>query len=191
MSVSVAAAAEVFRQALRDSIRRHALWYLVQGVILLLAGVLAVLYPVVSSVAVVTLLGWLLIVSGLAQAISLLGTRQAPHFWLQVISVALAVLIGLLFVTDTGQSLVALTLLLIVFFMIEGISKIVMALTIRPLPQWGWLFLSGLVGIVLSVLLWASMPVTALWLIGLMLGVQLISVGAALTWLAWQLRKAA
>lgn len=191
MSVSVAAAAEVFRQALRDSIRRHALWYLVQGVILLLAGILAVLYPVVSSVAVVTLLGWLLIVSGLAQAISLLGTRQAPHFWLQVISVALAVLIGLLFVTDTGQSLVALTLLLIVFFMIEGISKIVMALTIRPLPQWGWLFLSGLVGIVLSVLLWASMPVTALWLIGLMLGVQLISVGAALTWLAWQLRKAA
>lgn len=191
MSVSVAAAAEVFRQALRDSIRRHALWYLVQGVILLLAGILAVLYPVVSSVAVVTLLGWLLIVSGLAQAISLLGTRQAPHFWLQVISVALAVLIGLLFVTDTGQSLVALTLLLIVFFMIEGISKIVMALTIRPLPQWGWLFLSGLVGIVLSVLLWASMPVTALWLIGLMLGVQLISVGGALTWLAWQLRKAA
>lgn len=191
MSVSVAAAAEVFRQALRNSIRRHALWYLVQGVILLLAGILAVLYPVVSSVAVVTLLGWLLIVSGLAQAISLLGTRQAPHFWLQVISVALAVLIGLLFVTDTGQSLVALTLLLIVFFMIEGISKIVMALTIRPLPQWGWLFLSGLVGIVLSVLLWASMPVTALWLIGLMLGVQLISVGGALTWLAWQLRKAA
>lgn len=191
MSVSVAAAAEVFRQALRESIRRHALWYLVQGVILVLAGVFAMLYPVISSVAVVTLLGWLLIISGLAQAISLLGTRQAPHFWLQVISVALAVLIGLLFVTDTGQSLLALTLLLIVFFMIEGISKIVMALTIRPLPQWGWLFLSGLVGIVLSGVLWASMPVTALWLIGLMLGVQLISVGGALAWLALQLRKAA
>lgn len=191
MSVSVAAAAEVFRQALRDSIRRHALWYLVQGVILVLAGVFAMLYPVISSVAVVTLLGWLLIISGLAQAISLLGTRQAPHFWLQVISVALAVLIGLLFVTDTGQSLLALTLLLIVFFMIEGISKIVMALTIRPLPQWGWLFLSGLVGIVLSAALWVSMPVTALWLIGLMLGVQLLSVGGALAWLALQLRKAA
>lgn len=191
MAISVTDAAEIFRQALRDSLRRHSFWYLVQGIILIAAGVLAILYPVISSVAVVTLLGWLLIISGLAQAISLIGAGQAPHFWLQVISVALAVLIGFLLLRDPGEGLLALTLLLIVFFMIEGISKVVLSLTIRPFPNWGWVCLSGLVGIVLSVILWASMPVTALWLIGLMLGVQLISVGAALGWLAWQVRKAA
>lgn len=189
MALSVSDAAEVFRQALRDSLRRHSLWYMVQGIILMIAGVLAIIYPVVSSFAVITLLGWLLIISGLAQAISLIGAGQAPHFWLQLISVALAVLIGCLFLRDPGQSLVALTLLLIVFFMIEGIAKVVLSLTIRPLPNWGWVLLSGLVGIVLSLLLWASMPVTAIWLIGLMLGVQLISVGAALGWLSWQVRK--
>ena len=191
MALSVADAAEVFRQALRDSLKRHSIWYLVQGVILVIAGVLAIIYPVISSVAVVTLLGWLLIISGLAQGISLIGAGQAPHFWLQLISVALAVLIGFLFLRDPGQTLLALTLLLIVFFMIEGISKVVLSLTIRPFPNWGWVCLSGLVGIVLSLILWASMPVTALWLIGLMLGMQLISVGAALSWLAWQVRKAA
>lgn len=191
MALSVTDAAQIFREALRDSMRRHSVWHLVQGVILILAGVLAIIYPVISSVAVITLLGWLLIISGIAQAISLIGAGQAPHFWLQAISVALAVLIGLLFLRDTGQSLVALTLLLIVFFMIEGISKLVLSLTIRPFPNWGWVFASGVVGIVLSLILWASMPVTALWLIGLMLGVQLISVGAALAWLAWQIRKGA
>lgn len=189
MSLSVADAAEVFRQALRDAVRRHALWYLVQGVILLIAGVLAVLYPAISSVAVINLLGWLLIISGLAQAIGLIGAGQVPHFWLQLISVALAVLIGLLFLRDPAQSLLTLTLLLIVFFMIEGISKVVFALTIRPLPNWGLVFASGLAGIVLSVLLWSMLPVTAIWLIGLLLGVQLISVGGAISYLAWQIRR--
>ncbi|SDL91114.1 HdeD family acid-resistance protein [Paracoccus chinensis] len=191
MSLSVTAAAEVFRQALRDSVRRHSFWYLVQGVILIAAGVLSIIYPVISTVAVVTLLGWLLIISGVAQGISLIGAGQAPHFWLQLISVALAILIGLLFLRDPGQSILVLTLLLIVFFMIEGISKVVLSLTIRPFPNWGWIFASGLVGIMLSLILWASMPVTAWWLIGLMLGIELISVGGALAWLAWQVRQGA
>lgn len=191
MAISVTDAAEIFRQALRDSLRRHSFWHLVQGVILIVAGALSIIYPVISSVAVVTLLGWLLIISGLAQAISLIGAKQAPHFWLQLISVVLAVLIGFLFLRDTAQSIVVLTLLLIVFFMIEGMSKLVFALTIRPFPNWGWLLASGLMGIALSIMLLASMPVTAIWLIGLMLGIQLISVGAAMSWLAWQIRKTA
>ena len=86
MSLSVADAAEVFRQALRDAVRRHALWYLVQGVILLIAGVLAVLYPAISSVAVINLLGWLLIVpfwvvsafNGFDGAMSGMGLAQGP-----------------------------------------------------------------------------------------------------------------
>ena len=73
--------------------------------------------------------------------------------------------------------------------MIEGISKVVFALTIRPFPNWGWVLASGLVGIVLALILWASLPVTALWLVGLLLGLQLISVGAAIAYLAWQVRQ--
>jgi uncharacterized membrane protein HdeD (DUF308 family) len=71
----------------------------------------------------------------------------------------------------------------------EGIAKVVFALTIRPFPNWGWVLASGLVGIALSLLLWANMPVTAVWLVGLLLGIQLISVGAALAYLAWQVRQ--
>ncbi len=189
MAMSLDTAAEVFRQAMRETVKRYSMWYLIQGIVLVAAGILAIIYPVFSSVAVVILLGWLLIISGIAQGISLLGARHVPHFWLQLVSVILALLIGFLFLRDPAQGLLTVTLLLIVFFMIEGISKVVFSLTIRPFPNWGWLLASGLVGILLSLILWASLPVTALWLVGLLLGIQLISVGAALTQLAWQVRK--
>jgi uncharacterized membrane protein HdeD (DUF308 family) len=189
MAMSLDSAAEVFREAMRETVKRYSLWYLIQGALLVVAGVLAIIYPIISSVAVIIMLGWLLIISGVAQGISLVGARHVPHFWLQLISVILAFLIGSLFLRDPAQGLLTVTLLLIVFFMIEGISKIVFALTIRPFPHWGWVLASGLVGIVLSLVLWASLPVTALWLVGLLLGIQLISVGGALARLAWQVRR--
>jgi uncharacterized membrane protein HdeD (DUF308 family) len=189
MSISLHEAAETFRDAMRQTVKRYSLWYLVQGVLLVVAGVLAVIYPVVSSVAVVVLLGWLLVISGVLQGISLIGAGHVPHFWLQLISVILALLVGFLFLRDPAQGLLTVTLLLIVFFMIEGISKVVFALTIKPFPNWGWVLASGIVGMLLSAILWASLPVTALWLIGLLLGLQLISVGAAIAYLAWQVRQ--
>ena len=82
-----------------------------------------------------------------------------------------------------------IALLLIVFFMIEGISKVVFALTIRSFPNCGWVLASGLVGNLLALILWANLPVTALWLVGVLLGINLISVGAAIAYLAWQVRQ--
>jgi uncharacterized membrane protein HdeD (DUF308 family) len=187
--MSLEAAAQAYREAIRQTVKRYSLWYLIEGVLLVVAGILAIVYPVVSSAAAVVLLGWLLIVSGVLQAISLIGAGRVPHFWLQLISVILAVLVGLLFLRDPAQGMLTITLLLIVFFMIEGISKVVFSLTIRPFPNWGGVLASGLIGILLSVILWANLPVTAVWLIGLLLGIELISVGAAMSYLAWHVRQ--
>jgi uncharacterized membrane protein HdeD (DUF308 family) len=188
MSMPLEAAAEAFREAMRQTVKRNSLWYFVEGTLLVAAGVLAIIYPVISSESVVFLLGWLLILSGILQGLTLVGARHVPHFWLQLISVILAVLIGLLFLRDPKQGLPTIALLLIVFFMIEGISKVIFALTIRPMRNWGWVLSSGLLGIILSLILWAALPVTAVWFIGLLLGIELISVGAAIALLAWKVR---
>ena len=158
MTMPLEVAAQVMRDAMRETVKRHSLWYLVQGGLMILAGIVALIYPALSSVAVVLFLGWLLI-------------------------------IGLLFLRNPGESLLTLTLLLIVLFLVEGISKVIFALTIRPLPNWGWVLGSGIIGILLAFFLWASLPVTAIWLIGVLLGIELISEGAALGYLAWQVRK--
>jgi uncharacterized membrane protein HdeD (DUF308 family) len=188
MAISLDAAAEVFREAMRDAVKRYSLWYLVEGLLLIAAGVLAIVYPIFSSTAVIVLLGWLLVISGLVQALSLISARHVPHFWLQLISICLAMLIGFLFLRDPEQGLATITLLLIVFFMMEGISKVVFALTIRPFPNWGWVLASGMVGIVLSGVLWTYLPVTSVWFLGFLLGMNLISVGSAIAYLAWQVR---
>ena len=157
---------------------------------MVLTGVVALLFPVFSSVAVVLMLGWLLIISGIFQAISLIGATKVPHFWLQLVSVALSVVIGVLFLRNPGQGLLTLTMLLIVFFMVEGMAKVIFALTIRPFPNWGWVLASGVVGVFLAIYLWSSLPITAAWLLGILVGIQLISEGAALGYMAWQVRRA-
>ncbi len=187
--MSLDQAAEVMRSAMRDVIKRHSLWYLLQGGLMVLTGIVAFLFPVFSSVAVVLMLGWLLIISGIFQAISLIGATNVPHFWLQLISVVLSVVIGILFLRNPGQGLLTLTLLLIVFFMVGGMAKVIFALTIRPFPNWGWVLASGAIGVLLSIYLWSSLPVTAAWLLGLLVGIQLISEGSAQAYMAWHVRK--
>jgi uncharacterized membrane protein HdeD (DUF308 family) len=189
MTMSLESAAQAMREAMRETVKRHSLWYLIQGALMVLAGLLALVYPVVSSFAVVLFLGWLLIISGVVQGISLIDARNVPHFWLQLVSVVLSVIVGLLFLRHPGEGLLTLTLLLIVFFMVEGISKVIFSLTIRPFPNWGWVLASGIVTVLLAFYLWASLPVTAVWLLGILLGIQLISEGAALGYLAWHVRQ--
>lgn len=186
---SLESAAQAMREAMRETVRRHSLWYLVQSALMIVGGVIALFYPILSSFAVVLFLGWVLIISGIVQGISLIGAQNVPHFWLQLISLVLSVIIGVLLLRHPGAGLLTITLLLIVFFMVEGISKLIFALTIRPFPNWGWVLASGIVGILLSFYLWASLPITAIWLLGVLLGIQLICEGAALGYMAWQARQ--
>jgi uncharacterized membrane protein HdeD (DUF308 family) len=188
--ISVDQAARIMRDAMRDAIKRHSLWYMVQGILMMIAGLVALVFPLFSSVAVVVMLGWLLIISGILQGISLIGASNVPHFWLQLISVGLSFVIGLLFLNNPGGGLAALTFLLIVFFIVGGMARIVFALTIRPLTDWGWVLASGVIGVLLGIYLFASLPLTATWLLGLLFGIQLLTEGAALSYMTWKIRSA-
>jgi uncharacterized membrane protein HdeD (DUF308 family) len=188
MTMSLDTAAQVMREAMRETVNQHSLLYLVQGGLMVLAGILALVYPVASSFAVVVLLGWVLIITGFVQGISLWDARNVPQFWLQLVSMLLSVMVGVLLIRHRGEGLLVLTLLLLVYFMIEGISKVIFSLTIRPFPNWGWVLASGIVGILVALYLWSNLPVTAIWLLGVLLGIQLICEGAALGYLAWKVR---
>jgi uncharacterized membrane protein HdeD (DUF308 family) len=188
MTMSLEAAAQAMREAMRETVKRHSLWSLVQGGLMIRAGILALVYPAIASFATVFLLGCVLIVSGVVQGISLIDARDVPHFWLQLVSAVLSVIVGVLLIRYRGAGLLVITLLLLVYFMVEGISKVIFSLTIRPFPNWGWVLASGILTILIAFYLWASLPVTAIWLLGLLLGIQLICEGAALGYLAWQVR---
>jgi len=189
MAIPLEAAAAAMREAMRETVKRYSLWYLLQGILTVVAGFLALVYPLIASVAIIVLLGWILIISGVVQGIGLIGARHVPHFWLQLISVALSIVVGLLLLRQPEAGLVVFSALLIVYFMVEGMAKVIFALTIKPFPNWGWVLASGLVGILLAVYLFANLSSISEWVLGFLLGIQLLCEGAALTYLAWRVRE--
>ncbi len=131
-----------------------------------------------------------LIISGVLQGIGLIGARQVPYFWLELISAVLAIVIGWLLLRHTDAGLLFFfSVLLIVYFMIEDIVKVIFSLTIRRFPNWGWVLASGLIGIALSIYLWANLSTVSEWMLGFLFGILPVVEGAALTSLAWRVRR--
>lgn len=188
-NISLDAAAEAMGEAMRQSVRRNAMLFVLQGILLVAAGILALIFPLFSTLAVALFLGWILIFAGIAEGLTLIGGSKAPHFWLQLISAALSVLVGLLIVRNPALGIGALVLLMIVYFLIGGLAKIVFSLSIRPLENWFWVLLSGIVGVLIGVWLVAN-PAMSLLFLGIFIGVNLIAEGAAIASMAWHARKA-
>ncbi|MFP3942844.1 MAG: HdeD family acid-resistance protein [Alphaproteobacteria bacterium] len=178
-------AADNMRTAMRTSIRRRRFLYFVQAAALILAGLIALFYPLFTAAALVSLVGWLLVVSGIFQGITLIGAQNTPNFWLQAISAVLSIIIGFLIIGNAGAALAVASVLLVVFFAVEGLSKIIFSLSVRPLPNWGLVLLSGVLSLVLAFVLWAYIPVGAAWLLSVFLGITLLAEGVALGAMAW------
>lgn len=174
----------------QDTIRRHSWLFLLQAVLMVVAGLVAMIYPLLTSLAVSFFLGWMLVVAGAVQGITLVATSRVPHFWLQLISAVLSVVTGILFIRNPGVGVATLALLLVIFFMVEGFAKVLFALTVRPLRNWGWVLVSGLIGIGLAVFLILN-PLLSLVALGIFIGLQLLSEGLAIGWMVWSFRKAA
>jgi uncharacterized membrane protein HdeD (DUF308 family) len=191
MAITVNEASAVLREAVRDTIRKRSLLFLIQSGVMVLAGVLALIFPAFASTGVLVLLGWLLIISGIVQIISLLGATQVPYFWLQLVTVTLEILVGYLLISRPEAGLVAVTFLMLVLFLVSGIARVVFALMIRPMQDWLWVLASGLVAIVCALVLFSNLPEAATWLLGVLLGIELVAVGAAQALLAWRVRQAA
>jgi uncharacterized membrane protein HdeD (DUF308 family) len=172
----------------REAVRRHSFLFVLQGVLMVVAGIVALVYPLLTTLAVTLFLGWMMIFSGIVQAITLVAAGRVPHFWLQLVSAVLWVITGFLFVRNPAVAVSTLAILMVVFFMVEGIAKVVLAMTVRPLSNWGWILLSGLIGIAISFYLIAN-PGLSILVLGLFIGIQLISEGVAIAWMAWSVGK--
>jgi uncharacterized membrane protein HdeD (DUF308 family) len=104
--------------------------------------------------------------------------------------VALEVLVGYLLIANPAAGLMAVTFLMLVLFLISGITRVVFALMIRPMQDWLWVLASGLVAIFCALVLFANLPEAKTWLLGFLLGVELIAIGAAQGLMAWRVRQA-
>jgi uncharacterized membrane protein HdeD (DUF308 family) len=161
----------------------HAHWKLVlaQGILLMVFGLLAVAMPNIATLAVEIFVGWLFFVAGIFRAVSVWHARQMPGFGWSMLSALLAVLLGLILIARPLAGVLTLTMVLIAFFILEGITAIVIAVQHRDhLTSWGWVLFSGIIDLLLAYLIWAGWPSSADWAIGLLVGINMVLLGLSL-----------
>jgi uncharacterized membrane protein HdeD (DUF308 family) len=170
------------RTVVARTIREHSTFFLVEGIILLVLGALAILLPPFATLAITIIFGWIFLISGLMGWITTLGARGVPGFWWSLLSSVLATAAGLILLLQPSRGAVSLTALLVILFIIEGFATIAYAFEHRRelAGRWEWKLVSGIVDLVLAVIILAGLPGTAIWALGILVGVNLIFGGAAL-----------
>ena len=117
-----------FQSAISQAVREHWKLFLVEGIILVILGILAIIIPPLATIGITIFIGWLFLISGIAGLITTYGARQAPGFWWSLLSAILGIAAGIVLLAWPVSGAVSLTLLLIVFFVIEGVLSIMYAL---------------------------------------------------------------
>jgi uncharacterized membrane protein HdeD (DUF308 family) len=173
-------------QAFTSSIREHWKIFLAEGVVLLLLGLLAVALPMLATIGFTIVLGWLFLFSGLIGLITTFMMRGAPGFWWALISAMIGIGAGVVLLVSPASGAVSLTLVLIAFFVVEGVATIMYAVEHRAQlsDRWGWMLFSGIVDLFLAFMIFAGLPSSAAWALGLLVGINMIFGGAAMIGMA-------
>jgi uncharacterized membrane protein HdeD (DUF308 family) len=148
-------------------------WLAALGILLILSGLVALVYPTMSSIAAVIVLGVSLLVSGVATVVASFWAGKWSAMLLQLLVGVLYVVVGFILMDAPIASTVSLTLFVAALFIVVGIMRSAAALVLR-FPQWGWALLSGLLTTLVGVVIYKNLPETALWAIGTLIGIELI-----------------
>ena len=181
------------RRAVVSTIHQHWVLFLVEGILLLVLGAAAIIVPVIATQAFTLFIGWLFLISGVVGLITTFWMRNAPGFWWSLLSGVVGIAAGIVLILWPISGTVSLTLLLIAFFLVEGIVTLMYAFEHRAQlsGRWGWMLASGIVDLILAGIIFAGLPETATWALGLLVGINLLFGGVAMIGMALAARTAA
>jgi len=182
---------EQVQQAVATSLHEHWVLFLIEGIILVVLGLIAIIVPPIATLAVELLFGWLFLLSGIVGLITTFWMRDAPGFWWSLLSGVLGIAAGIVLLVWPLSGVLSLTLVLIVFFTIEGIASIMYALEHkRELSgRWGFMLASGIIDLIIAAIILFGLPGSAAWALGLLVGINLAFGGAALIAMALHARE--
>ena len=166
---------------IRAAIRKHWVLFLIQGVIMVILGILAVGEPMVATLAVTLFAGWLFLISGIVGLAGIFTARHVPGFWWALITAILAILVGIYLIWRPLSGVLSLTLAVGAFFGAQGIVQIITAIGHhKVLSSWVWMLITGIANVILALIIWAGFPGTADWVLGLLFGINLLLWGFSL-----------
>lgn len=148
------------------------------GISLIILGLLAIMTPFIAGSMIVIFLGLIIFLGGVS---SIVNTKYSNEKVALTILGLIKIVCGILIILHPIVGLAFFTLLLAFYFIIEGIWKIIMAFQFRVNKVWFWLFLTGIISLILGVLIWMQWPSSSLWIVGFLVGINFVFTGFALT----------
>ena len=169
-------------------LKHHWWWFLLLGILLVLGGTVALLFPVITNVAAMLVLGVTLMVSGIATIVAAFWAGKWSGLLLQLLVGILYVVVGMQ-ITDTPvKAGLVMAIFIAGFFIVAGGFRIVAALVTR-FPYWGWALLNGIITFLCGVVIYRHFPQCALWVVGLLVGLEMLFNGWTWITLAFAIRR--
>jgi uncharacterized membrane protein HdeD (DUF308 family) len=160
-----------------DHVSHHRGWFTFLALLLVVAGVAAIAFPVLSSLAVEIWTAIAFVIAGVAQTVHAFAVRNWRGFLLGLLVGLLYLAAGVVLWNNPLAGVVTLTVFLAAVLVVDGVFRSALAFRIRPRAGWLWLLFGGIVGIVLGLIIWGRLPSSALWVLGLLLGINLLFSG--------------
>ena len=174
-----------------DDVKRGSTWSIVLGILMILAGMLAIADSAFAGVLIVYVVAWMAIFNGVAQIVYGFRAHSGGRVILEVILGLLYIVAGIYILMHPLGGLLALTLVIACFLLIYGVFALVLAFQMRPLRGWGWVLFDAIVTILLGVLIWVHWPMNSEWVVGTLVGISFIASGVSRLMVSLSVRKLA
>lgn len=172
-----------------EEIKRNWGWFLALGIVLVVCGTIALGCAFTTTKLLVATLGWLMIFAGATLTLHAAWKERGwGGFFINALMGTLYLVVGFMVVSNPMATAVTLTLVIGMFLMFEGLFRILTAISIRH-PNRGWMFLNGVVSLVLGLMIWRQWPLSGPWVIGLFVGIQMILNGWSLVMLSLAIKN--
>jgi uncharacterized membrane protein HdeD (DUF308 family) len=166
---------------IREGLRRSWKALMAVGVIAIFIGCVAIIVPEVASVGTAIFIGWILVIAGAFLVAGAFMAHSIGSVILRLIWALLTVIVGLWLIVEPHSGTLTLTLVLGIYFLFMGLTRIAVAFAARGQESAGLVGLSGVAGLLVGILVLAKFPSSADWAIGLLVGIDLIFAGWTLT----------
>ena len=156
-------------------------WLIALSILLSVLGIIAIFLPIFATAFFTAVIGWITLASGVILIIQSFVSKPVRGFWLNLIVGILYGFAGIYILSNLAAAVLGLTLAFGILFIAEGAYTIIMAFTNRSGHRLSWLVaLNGVITLILGIMVLNRWPFSALWLIGLYVGISLLLTGVSL-----------
>jgi len=164
-------------------------WSIILSVLMIVAGILAIVVPPAAGIAVTILVGWLLVFCGVMHFVYAWHTRSTGAMIWEVLVGVAYVLVGGYVLSHPLLGMASLTLALAIYLFAEAILEFVLGIRLRPRAGSGWLFVDGVITLVLAVMIWRTWPSNTAWVLGTLVGLSMLFSGISRLMISLAARK--